>query len=177
MKETRQNFTLKAVKTLKNGGLKLDYQLKDIVGEEVYLDDEIKESSKIPHPDLKTLLKSLKPTVSTIMGYAGLLKASEGNKVYEKAQTAYAELMERIEVTGISISGSSENRGFIITSVFTAQSGQRIAINSHRIRFVDVNYGFEAELEGVVTKIEDECYSYLFENKKAQLELFQGDEQ
>lgn len=175
MKENRQNFALKAVKTLKNGGLKLDYQLKDIVGEEVYVDDETKESGKTPHPDLKNLLRSLQPTVSSIMGYAGLLKASEGNKVYERAQTAYAELMERIEITGISISGQAENKGIIITSVYTAPSGHRIAINSHRLRFVDVVYGFEAELEGVVNQIEDECYMYLFENKKAQLELFPGD--
>lgn len=172
MKANRTNFSLSSVKVAKNGGLNLSYDFREVVGDETYQDKEAKESSKIPHPDLTNLLKSLVPTVATVFGYYRMKASVEKTNPKVDLKDSLNELLSDINVTGIHLSGNNENAGMIISATFKTQGNQKVAINTHRIRFTDKVYGFEEDLEDVVENIEEECFKYLFEGKKAQLQLF-----
>lgn len=172
MNVRKENFKLCSVKVQKGGGLSLTYEINEIIGEEVYNDKETVESSKIPSPDLTTLLASLKPSVAQVYGYQDIRDVASGAKVEKDVNAEYNEILRKIDVTGISLSGTKDNAGLIITATLKARSNQKMSINTHRLRYVDNNYGFETDLEAIVNTVSDECYAYLFEGKKAQLELF-----
>lgn len=97
-------------------------------------------------------------------------KATSAQK--KQAEKAFEEVLNKLSVTGISLSGKDENVGVVITAAFTADSNQKMAINSHRVKFKEERYGFEEDMEKIIGEIELEVYAFLFENKKAQLELF-----
>lgn len=172
MKANRTNFSLCSVKVQKNGGLNLTYDLREIIGDETYQDKESKSSSKIPHPDLTNLLKSLVPTVARVFGHYRVKAVAEKENPKLKLEDAVSEILSDINVTGIHLSGSNENSGLIISATYKTEGNQKVAINTHRIRYTDTVYGFEEDLEEVVQNIEDECFKYLYEGKKAQLQLF-----
>ena len=90
----------------------------------------------------------------------------------EIAEDFAKEMMNNIEVRGISLSGKDDNAGVIITGLFTTYNNQKTCINSPRIKLSVDSFGFEEELEEIVTEIEEEVYDFLFKGKKAQLELF-----
>jgi len=172
-----QNFTLESVKKQKNGGLSISYEVNESIGEEIYNDKDTKESARIPHPDLTNLLKDLIPSVAQVFGYTQLRGAVKSNaKIEADLEEKYQDLISKLDVTGISISGTGNNKGIIITATMKAESNQKMAMNTHRIRFNESRYGFESDLENVVEDIQNECYDYLFNGKKAQLELFDAPE-
>ena len=93
-------------------------------------------------------------------------------KQQELAENAFSEVLAKLDVTGVSLSGKDDNVGVVLTGTFTADSNQKMAINSHRMKFKDERYGFEEEMETIIGDIEREVYAFLFKNKRAQLELF-----
>ena len=96
-------------------------------------------------------------------------------KQNETARNFADELLQKIEVRGISLSGQDDNVGVVVTGLLEVLAGQKTAINSPRIKFSNINYGFEEELEDIIFRIETEVYAFLFKGKKAQLELFGAD--
>ena len=97
-----------------------------------------------------------------------------------KAQTDAArnfadECLKNIEIKGLSYSGQGDNVGVVITGMFTVSNNQKTAINSPRLKFTSITFGFEEELEQIAADIENEVYAFLFEGKKAQTELFGAD--
>lgn len=171
------NFTLDSVKKLKNGGLTISFETNEQVGDEIYNDKDMKESAKQPHPDLTNLLKELVPTVATVFGYTKLRGTVKSNaKVEAELEENYQGIIANLEVTGVSLSGTGNNKGVIITATMKAETNQKMALNTHRIRFNESRYGFEEELESLCLDIQTECHEYLFNGKKAQLELFDAPE-
>lgn len=171
-------FALSKVKVIPGGGLDVNFEVDETCGAEVYRESYHLSSSKEIHPDLKKLFGKLKPIMARVYHlsfFRSLMdtpdyKATKKQK--ELAEEAFAEVMNKLDVTGVSLSGKDNNVGVVLTGTFTADSNQKMAINSHRMKFSDTRYGFEEEMEQIVGEIESEVYKFLFKGKKCQMELF-----
>ena len=175
---SEKSFNLSKVKVISGGGLDVTFQVEEVIGAEVYLENYHLASSKEIHPDLKKLFDSLKPIMARIYHlsfFRSLLETPDfkaTKKQKDLAEEAFSEVMNKITITGVLLSGKDDNVGVVITGTFTADSNQKMAINSIRMKFSDERYGFEEEMEGIIGEIEREVYAFLFKNKKAQLTLF-----
>jgi len=78
----------------------------------------------------------------------------------------YEAKLERVRVTGVKLTGSEKNLGALITGTFDGMS-----INTRPIKFSGTTYGFEEMLELICSTMIDEVYQFVFENKKAVLEI------
>lgn len=171
-------FALNKVKMIAGGGLDVHFEVEEVCGAEVYRENYHVESTKEIHPDLRKLFDSLKPIMARVYHlsfFRTLLETPEfkaTKKQQEQAEKAFTEVLDRLTVTGVSLSGKDENVGAVLTGTFTADSNQKMAINSHRIKFSDTRYGFEEDMERIIGEIETEVYAFLFKNKKGQVELF-----
>jgi hypothetical protein len=108
--------------------------------------------------------------VAKVFGYTSLVKAIMVNET--EPCEPYHDLLRKVRITGIHLSGENENEGVIVTAALTTESKMVVAMSTHRLRFADDIYGFEEELHELVTKIAEESFKYIFQGKKAQLELF-----
>lgn len=175
---SEEAFTLSKVKVISGGGLDVHYEVEEICGAEVYRENYHLASSKEIHPDLQKKLDNLKPILARVFHlsfFKTLMDMPEFKataKQKDLANKEFENILKKIRVTGVSLSGKDDNVGVVITGVFEADTKQVIAINTHRIKFVSDTYGFELELEKNVGELEKEVYAFLFKNKKAQLELF-----
>ena len=179
MKTPSENsFALSKVKTISGGGLDVHFEVEEACGAEVYRENYHLSSSKEIHPDLKKLFDQLKPILARVYHlsfFRSLIETPDfkaTKKQQELAEEAFKEVLAKLDVTGISLSGKDNNLGVVLTGTFTADSNQKMAINSHRMKFSDTRYGFEEEMEEIIGNIETEVYAFLFKNKRAQLELF-----
>ena len=168
MKTPSENaFYLSKVKVISGGGLDVHFEVEETCGAEVYRENYHLSSSKDIHPDLKKLFDKLKPIMAQVfyLTFMNTLIAKPEFKATAKqkelSDTAKDDIIGKLNVIGVSLSGT-----------ITAASNQKMAINSHRMKFADTLYGFEEELEQIVGDIEREVYLFLFKNKKAELELF-----
>lgn len=175
-------FLLSKVKVISGGGLDVHFETEEVCGAEVYRETYHLSSSKEIHPDLKKLFDQLKPIMARVYHlsfFRSLMetpdfKATKNQQ--ELAEEAFKEVMVKLNVTGISLSGKDDNVGVVLTGTFTADSNQKMAINSHRMRFSDERYGFEEEMERIIGEIESEVYQFLFKGKKCQMELFENED-
>lgn len=175
---SEKGFALNKVKVISGGGLDVHFEVEESCGSEIYRENYHLSSTKEIHPDLRKLFEKLRPIMARVYHlsfFRTLLdtpefKATKAQR--ELAEIAFGEVINKISVTGILMSGKDDNVGIVITGTFTADSNQKMAINSHRMKFSDTRYGFEEELEEICGDIESEVYAFLFKNKKAQLELF-----
>ena len=171
-------FSLSKVKVINGGGLDVHFEVEEACGAEVYRENYHLSSGKEIHPDLQHLFDRLKPIMASVYHlsfFRSLLETPDfkaTKKQVELAEEAFKEVTAKLNVTGISLSGKDANVGVVLTGTFTADSNQKMAINSHRMKFSDTRYGFEEELEDIIGQIETEVYACLFKNKRAQLELF-----
>lgn len=178
MKPERKNFFLKKAKEVKFGGLKAVYSAGETVGQEFYENKYEAETGKAVHPDLSDLYKDLRPIVARVFNinsFLSMIEASDfkaSEEQIEIARSCADSILQKINVTQISISGSDDRKGVVITSSYECSNGQVSCLNTPRIMFGTDSYGFEEELEAIVNKIENEVYEYLFNGKKAQQELF-----
>ena len=171
-------FALNKVKVILGGGLDVTFEVEETFGAEIYRENYHLSSTKEIHPDLKKLFDQLKPIMARVYHlsfFRSLMETPEFKATKnqrELAENAFTEVLAKLNVTGVSLSGKDENVGVVLTGTFTADSNQKMAINSHRMKFKDERYGFEEEMERIIGEIETEVYAFLFKGKKAQLELF-----
>lgn len=178
---SKDKFALSKVKTLKDGGLDVQYEITEVVGNESYTNKYHVVSAKDIHPDLRNLFDKLRPIMGRIFNITSFksmiatpdFKATK--KQQEIAESFAEECLKNIEVRGVSLSGQDDNVGVVLTGLFTVSNNQKTAINSPRLKYNTETFGFEEELENIVCDIEEEVYEFLFEGKKAQLELFGAD--
>lgn len=174
-------FALSKVKTISDGGLDVHFEIEEACGAEIYRENYHLCSTKEIHPDLQKLFDKLKPIMARVYHlsfFRSLLETPDfkaTKKQCKLAELAFSGVLKKLNVTGISLSGKDDNVGIVLTGTFTADSNQKMAINSHRMKFKDSRYGFEEEMEEIIGEIEFEVYAFLFKGKKAQLELFQDD--
>ena len=175
---TEKNFNLSKVKLDPQGGIKAEYQITATVDGEPSIIDRTESCDRDVHPDLRGLFEDLRNIVGRVFGMTSFLTLLESDemKLPESkkmiARSFADELMAKIDVRGVSWSGSDENVGVVITSVFETTNGLKTAINTPRIKLAQISFGFEEQLETIVQSIKREVYAYLFEGKQAQLSLF-----
>lgn len=175
---TEKNYNLSKVKLNPNGGLQADYQVTETVGGEPSVTDYHASVSRDIHPDLRGLFEDLRPIVARVFNITSFLtfldsdemKLPESKKML--ARSFADELIAKIDVRGVSWSGTDDNVGVIITAVFETPNGLKTCINTPRIKMATISFGFEEELEKIVEAIKTEVYQFLFNGKQAQLSLF-----
>ena len=178
---TEKNYNLSKVKLNPNGGLQADYQVTETVGGEPSVTDYHANVSRDIHPDLRGLFEDLRPIVARVFNITSFLtfldsdemKLPESKKMLARAFAD--ELIAKIDVRGVSWSGTDDNVGVIITAVFETPNGLKTCINTPRIKMATISFGFEEELEKIVDAIKTEVYQFLFNGKQDQLSLF-GDQ-
>lgn len=174
----KKAFSLSKVKVINGGGLDVHFEVEEACGAEVYRENYHLTSGKEIHPDLQKLFDKLKPIMARVYHlsfFRSLMETPDfkaTKKQKELAEEAFKEVIDKLRVTGVALSGKDDNVGVVLTGTFTADSNQKMAINSHRMKFNSERYGFEEEMEEIVGEIESEVYEFLFNNKKAQLEIF-----
>lgn len=175
---TEKNYNLSKVKLNPNGGLQADYQVTETVGGEPSVTDYHASVSRDIHPDLRGLFEDLRPIVARVFNITSFLtfldsdemKLPESKKMLARAFAD--ELIAKIDVRGVSWSGTDDNTGVVITAVFETPNGLKTCINTPRIKMATISFGFEEELEKIVEAIKTEVYQFLFNGKQAQLSLF-----
>lgn len=177
-----KDLNLQKVKLEPKGGLQAVYQLTEVVkGEPTITDYQVNVARDI-HPDLQKLFKDLRSIVGRVFGLTSFLTITDGKELgltdakKQLARTYAEELLKKIDVRGLSWSGSDENAGIIITSVYETPNGLKTCINTPRIKVAQSSFGFEEELEEIADAIKEEVYEFLFNGKQAQLSLF-GEQQ
>lgn len=175
---TEKDFNLSKVKLLPKGGIQAEYQVTQIVDCETSLIDRNETCTRDVHPDLLGMFEDLRIIVGRVFNITSFLSLMESDEmeltVAKKAiaQTFADELLNKIEVRGVAWSGTGDNTGVVITSVFETPNGLKTCINTPRIKMATISFGFEEELETIVESIKTEVYAYLFKGKQAQLSLF-----
>ena len=175
---TEKNFNLSKVKLNPSGGLQANYQVTETIGDEPSVTDYQADINRDIHPDLRGLFDDLRIIVArtfNITSFLTLMESDEMKLPESKKLLArqYAdELISKIDVRGVSWSGSEDNTGVVITSVFETPNGLKTCINTPRIKVAQISFGFEEELEAITDKIKSEVYQYLYKGKQAQLSLF-----
>ena len=175
---TEKDFNLSKVKLLPNGGIQANYQISQSVNGEASVLDRNETCTRDVHPDLLHLFEDLRVIVGRVFNITSFLTLMESDeiKLTEAKRIIvrnYAdELLKKIDVRGVSWSGTDENVGVVITAVFETPNGLKTCINTPRIKMAQISFGFEEELEKIVDSIKAEVYAYLFWGKQAQLSLF-----
>ena len=161
-------FALSKVKTLKDGGLDVHYEVTETIGNESYTNKYHVESAKDIHPDLRDCFDRLCPIMGRIFNITSFLSMVEtsdfkATKKQSELSLDFAdEMLKNIEVRGVSFSGQDDNIGVVLTGLFTVSNNQKTAINSPRLKFNTETFGFEEELEEIAADIETEVYAFLF---------------
>lgn len=173
-----KDFNLSKVKIEKNGGLKVSYQITQVINNEPSIIDREETRNSDPHPDLKGLFKDLRSIVGRVFNVTSFLTLVESKEFgASKAQKDMArdlsnEILDKIDVRGVAWSGTDDNIGVIVTAVFETPNGLKTCINTPRIKLSQISFGFEEELEKICQSIKSEVYEFLFKGKQAQLSLF-----
>lgn len=172
-----KDFNLTKVK-LVDGGLVANYQLTEVIGGEPSVNDYQVSADRCIHPDLQSLFKDLRSVVGRVFGLTSFLTITDGKELglseaKKEVARAYANgILDKIDVRGLSWSGSDESIGIVITSVYETPNGLKTCINTPRIKVAQISFGFEEEIEQIADAIKNEVYEYLFNGKQQQLFLF-----
>ena len=175
---TEKDFNLSKVKLLPKGGIQAEYQVTQTVDGENSLIDRNETCTRDVHPDLLGLFADLRNIVGRVFNITSFLTLLESDEMkLPETKKALArsfadELLDKIDVRGISWSGTGDNVGVVITAVFETPNGLKTCINTPRIKMAQISFGFEEELETIVETVKKEVYAYLFKGKQAQLSLF-----
>lgn len=175
---TEKDFNLSKVKLLPKGGIQAEYQVTQIVDGGTSLIDRNETCTRDVHPDLLAMFTDLRTIVARVFNITSFLtflesddmKLTESKKML--ARNFADELLAKIEVRGVAWSGTGDNTGVVIKSVFETPNGLKTCINTPRIKMATISFGFEEELETIVESIKKEVYAYLFKGKQAQMSLF-----
>jgi hypothetical protein len=175
---TEKDFNLSKVKLLPKGGIQAEYQVTQVVGGEPSVLDRNETCTRDVHQDMSQMFADLRMIVARVFNITSFLTLMESDemKLPESkkmlARNFADELIQKIDVRGVSWSGSDENVGVVITAVFETPNGLKTCINTPRIKLAQISFGFEEELETIADAIKKEVYAYLFRGKQAQLSLF-----
>jgi len=175
---TEKDFNLSKVKLLPKGGIQVNYQISQVVDGDSSVIDRNETCTRDVHPDLLGLFEDLRNIVGRVFNITSFLTLLESDemKLPESkrilARNFADELLQKIDVRGISWSGTEDNIGVVITSVFETPNGLKTCINTPRIKIAQISFGFEEQLETIVDAVKAEVYAYLFKGKQAQLSLF-----
>jgi hypothetical protein len=172
---SRENFKLLKFKLIQGGGAEIHYDMEEVDGYETFYDKVTYQTGKVIHPDLMNVLNQMKPMFAKAYDYSFIrdiiLKAEFGATQDQAviAENTYQEILKKINMTGAAMSGSKDKKGCIITATYISPTGKKRGVVTERIGFNLQKYGFEEELERLFDDLEEEAFSFIFENKRAKI--------
>ena len=147
---TEKDFNLSKVKLLPKGGIQAEYQVTQTVDGENSLIDRNETCTRDVHPDLLGLFEDLRNIVARVFNITSFLTFLDAevvnHNVQDRARAFADELLEKIEVRGLSWSGTGDKSGVVITAVYETANGLKTCINTPRIVLATISFGFEEEL-------------------------------
>jgi len=180
---TSDNVKLSKVKLINGGGIEITYQEIVRDGDMEFKEDYIKKSSINPHPDLVNKLNELKTFLLRCYNVASIdvvrkstqltIKEKEGFKAVKKIIDAMiVENNKKTTIGGVSINGDAGKQSIIIMGKQLQANKSKTALNSPRIPLHQTTFGFEGEIDVIIEDLKEEVHAYLFDNKKAHLDMF-----
>lgn len=129
-----------------------------------------------PHPDLKEVCDELRLYMATRLGFLEGWDFSrehtrKDRDVLEKAIQGHKDVVERMNVNGITFKGEGETYGVSITGSFKTPKNGSVGVSVPKISFEKEELGYEEDVEAICEKVTDEIYAYLILNKKAQTNI------
>jgi len=121
----------------------------------------------VAHPDLLNTLEKMRLYVAQQYGYHLLTN--------DKNDEEYKDILGRITIYGLSVSGAEQLKGAVINGKIKLEAEGTRALPTGRIVFSSEKLGYEQEVQQLVELVEGEVYECLFNNKRAQLDLFDQD--
>lgn len=155
------DFQLQKVKLLKNGGLSVHYDVVELIDGATFVNRYAVDNNIDIHDDLKHLFSTLRVYVAKVIGM---------DEIFQET-SKMQEYIDKIKVTDVAISGKGDNAGVAIYAILTNLATKII---TPRLKLKGGIAG--EELAGAVTTLRREVYAYLFEGKKAKMELFGSEE-
>ncbi len=182
-----ENFTLKNVKKMKNGGLqgKISYTKQE--GGVTHTEEWDFKNTDNPHPDLVERLDQLKAHLANFYDIDSMviLSNSKGLKIKDEdafkqlkkfIDGSYQETLKKIDINGVAISGEKDddkdNRSVVIMGAKLMENGSKAALNSPSVKLSQDTFQNEADIQEIVNELCEEVEAYLYEGKRAQLEMF-----
>jgi hypothetical protein len=174
---TESQFTLEKFKLIQGGGVEIHWEEESGDSNETFYDKDSKKSAKIPHPDVFNILNQMKPMFAKAYDYSfirDIILRKEFLATHEQAEIAentYQEILKKISITGISVSGKGEKKACVITATYVSPTGKKRGVATEPIKFGLQKYGFEDELDRLMNDLESESYEFLVNNKKASVSM------
>lgn len=187
MKKDQDNIQLSKVKLVKGGGLEVHYTETVREGDITDKVNWITKNTINPHPDLVKKVNELKDYLARCYGFNGIKVLMDSKQLKPAEQKAFGsvstliyamvkETMKKIDITGVAIAGEidgeKDKRSVVITGTMLQENNVKTALNSPRLKMNQDLFKFESDVKIIIDDLEDEVFAYLFENKKAQLGLF-----
>lgn len=148
-----KKIDLLKVKLLNNGGIDIHYCIGELVGAEICKSKYHIESLRDVHHDLRICFTRLRNIIGKTFNFT-------------------SEITENIDVIGLSIAGKNENVGVVLVGLFHVLNDMKTTLSTPRIKLMGKSFGFEQELNEIISTISSEVYCFLFKNKTAELEPF-----
>lgn len=171
----RENFEVIKAKIGKHGGLDVHYTLREVIGNDIYTNKYHVENTKELHPDLFRGITQLNAVLANSLGFADFFEYADsvGEEATEAAKECYNNILMNISVTGITYSGVGINAGVVITGTkICGENFGTTALVSPRIHYNENDDEYSKRLREHLSRINDEIFEFLFNDKKAQLEIF-----
>ena len=163
-------YSLTKVKLIKGGGLAVTYDVIETIGDETFSDNNTVKSTKEPHPDLYRVLNDIKEVAADLIGLNEPLVLAKAKKMSASVKFDIEAFVkhnkENLKINGVSLAGAMQKRVALLV-VYEPKPGQALAMNP-RVTIDSEDY---PELENMIEELEKETYEYLFEGKRAQLEI------
>lgn len=172
----KDNFELKRVKFL-NNGLEVDYNDCRLVdGEETKTFHKVK-CPEYPHRDLGIAANELRSYIVKLMGIMNFRNitylfclAKQDNELSRQFDEYFETLATRIAISEIVY--DPEKNTIVFKYIFAGVDLSRLKMQTSKIMLDGEGLKFEIALQEDFEALKDEIFKYIFENKRAQLELF-----
>jgi len=173
-----ENFQLKKVKLSDDLGVEATYHEKVMNEGSAYWVENTKKNMIPRHNDMDIAAEKFKIHVARIYGMLALGLYKEEKEMSKREKQLLEATLNDMTILSISISGSEESLGVVISAKKTVFGNKIIVMNTPLMKFADEKYDFCYDLGEAVQKFTKEVWDYLFKRKYAQLELaFGGDDE
>lgn len=178
---SESSFKLSKVQLRGNVGIKVNYEICESVGDVEYTNKYKVESIQEIHPDMKHLFSCLVDVLADTCNVYNLVdtvclsKFEATDEQRAIAREKLESIIEGMTIKSITLSGKDDNAGCIISGEMEVIGGLKATVISPRLKYNEEIFGFEHELGEVLIALQKEIYAYLFQGKKAKLEVFGDD--
>jgi len=173
-----EKFKLEKVFVLEGGKYDMRWNYENVSGAEVNRVFDKRINSIVPDPELTDIFLKMTPIVAKLWGSGWIreLMKREGFDPTEQqlkmSEDIMTEVQTGIRVIGVELSGKEDTAGVNIKAEIKLPNGDKTVWKSPRIYFIGQSLGVESLLEDYAESLERECWCYIYDDKKAELEAF-----